>query len=84
MHFLIKAVTISYFAPGGALAEENNEDEDEEKEEPIHDQVEGIIFILFKKVFESFHAISCSIPAKVRNSGRRQTEQRGTFPQKIL
>ena len=51
------------------LAEEKEEDENKEEEEPVHNQVEGIILILFEKIFESFHGLPCCIVAKVRNSG---------------
>ena len=65
------------------LAEEKEEDENKEEEEPVHDQVEGIILILFEKIFESFHGLSCCTLAKVRNSGRR-TRDRQASPLKNL
>jgi hypothetical protein len=66
----------------GKLTEEDNQDEDEKDEKPVHDQVEGIILILFEKLFESFHVLSCSSTAKVRNLRQRQKERPGSFSQK--
>lgn len=38
-----------------SLGEEYEEDKYKKYKEPIHDQVQGVIFILFEKFSESFH-----------------------------
>ena len=44
---------------------ENKKDKYEDEEEPIHDKIKGVIFILIEQISESFHGYCCCTGAKV-------------------
>jgi hypothetical protein len=48
------------------LTEEDKKEKYKQEEKPIHNQVEGVILILIKCFYESFHGMDCCVNAKVR------------------
>ena len=51
------------------LTEEDKKEKYKQEEEPIHHQIEGVILILIKYFYESFHGVGCCIYTKVKKSG---------------
>lgn len=56
----------------GTLAKENKQDKYKQQKEPIHKQVQGVIFILIKNISESFQGCSCCTYTKIQNLKRRR------------